>query len=80
MIETKFEVAPEQYWKELTVEDAVLYCFALTIDDKVGWRLPTHKEANEMDMYGSCWNQIDIKNPDWNGYEYTTIPVRDLDK
>ena len=38
------EVAPIKYPKALKYEDAKLYCFALTIDGKTGWRLPTIDE------------------------------------
>ncbi len=40
----KFETAPIKYPKALNYEDAKLYCFALTIDGKTGWRLPTIDE------------------------------------
>jgi hypothetical protein len=38
------QIAPFKYEKKLSNEDAMLYCFTLTIDGKNGWRLPTIKE------------------------------------
>ena len=37
----QIEIAPRYYEKVLEWEDAKLYCFSLTFDDKTGWRLPT---------------------------------------
>jgi hypothetical protein len=42
------ELAPEEYTKELTWDEAKLYCFALNIDGKVGWRIPTMAELHKM--------------------------------
>ena len=44
----KFEVAPNKNPKALNYDDAKLYCFALTIDGKTGWRLPTIDELKEI--------------------------------
>jgi hypothetical protein len=38
------EVAPVEYWKSHSADDAKLYCFSLLIDGKSGWRLPTRTE------------------------------------
>ena len=38
------EIAPYHTEKELSYENALLYCFMLKIDDKVGWRIPTYAE------------------------------------
>lgn len=43
---SKIEVAPVEYWREdLLFEEAKLYCFSLSVDDKIGWRLPTIYEC-----------------------------------
>lgn len=42
-MKSKIEIAPtSENW--LSYEEAVLYCFALNIDGKIGWRLPTDRE------------------------------------
>jgi hypothetical protein len=38
------QIAPIEYWKDLTINEARLYCFSLTINDQVGWRFPTYAE------------------------------------
>lgn len=42
----KFEIAPETTEVKLNWDDARMYCFALNIDGKTGWRLPTNEELN----------------------------------
>ena len=39
-----FEIAPKSTEVILNWDDARLYCFALNIDGKTGWRLPTKEE------------------------------------
>ena len=41
-----FEIAPKSTETRLNWFDAKLYCFALDIDGKTGWRLPTMTELN----------------------------------
>ena len=38
------QIAPIEYWKDLTINEARLYCFSLTINDQVGWRFPNYEE------------------------------------
>jgi hypothetical protein len=45
------QIAPIEYWKDLTINEAKLYCFSLNIDDQVGWRFPTYAE-----MFSLCGN------------------------
>jgi hypothetical protein len=44
----KFEIAPKSTETRLNWDDARLYCFALNIDGKTGWRLPTKEELDEI--------------------------------
>ena len=44
----KFEIAPKEYEIQANWDDARLYCFSLNIDGKIGWRLPTKEELNEI--------------------------------
>jgi hypothetical protein len=43
-----FEIAPKSTETYLKWDDARLYCFALNIDGKTGWRLPTINELVEI--------------------------------
>ena len=43
-----FEIAPKSTEIQANWDDARLYCFSLDIDGKVGWRLPTREELNEI--------------------------------
>ena len=43
-----FEIAPKSTEIQAIWDDAKLYCFSLNIDGKIGWRLPTKKELNEI--------------------------------
>lgn len=40
------EIAPKEYEIRSNWHDARLYCFALNIDGKIGWRLPTVDELH----------------------------------
>jgi hypothetical protein len=42
------EVAPIEYHEILHWDEARLYCFSLTIDGTVGWRMPTCDELDEL--------------------------------
>jgi hypothetical protein len=44
----KYEIAPKSTEIQANWDDARLYCFALNIDGKTGWRLPTKEELNEI--------------------------------
>ena len=72
----KFELAPTEYHKLLSLEDAKLYCFSLNIDGKIGWRLPSVEEFTLVDSPDclGCWTQGDLDI----GYLCITTPVRDL--
>jgi hypothetical protein len=44
----KFEIAPKSTEIRANWYDARLYCFALNIDGKTGWRLPNKEELDEI--------------------------------
>jgi hypothetical protein len=43
-----FEIAPKETEIQANWDVAKLYCFALNIDGKFGWRLPTKEELDEI--------------------------------
>ena len=61
-----FEIAPKSTEIRLNWFDAKLYCFALNIDGKTGWRLPDEEELNEIyesenDFVGNYyWSSTEI--------------------
>ena len=73
------ELAPEEYHKRLTYEEAKLYCFSLNIDGKVGWRLPTFKEYRLLELNE---HESMVWHTKWHGVSnihlFMTAPVRDL--
>ena len=46
------ELAPIEYMKSMTWDEAKLYCFLLNIDGKVGWRIPTMRELHWLRSMG----------------------------
>jgi hypothetical protein len=82
------EIAPNEYWKYLTLEDAVLYCFSLNIDNKIHWRLPTEEEFYDkiIGLDGGAWDQSEFVDREELRTtkllrRYSThkcIPVRDI--
>ena len=61
-----FEIAPKETMIRANWNDAKLYCFALNIDGKTGWRLPTKDELNQ--IYKSK-NDLDGRNTYWTSTE-----------
>ena len=78
----QFEIAPKSTEILASWYDAKLYCFALNVDGKTGWRLPNKEELNE--IYQSkndleeewYWSSTEGNGDDaWlqtmsNGYQY----------
>lgn len=50
------EIAPNRAIKYLNLSDAIMYCFALDIDGKTGWRLPTNQELAEIIPHRVPWD------------------------
>ncbi len=57
-----FEIAPEEYEIKTNWEDAKMYCFALIIDGKTGWRLPSVEELKQ--IYFTPYNGF-VKSSYW---------------
>lgn len=82
----EYEIAPEEYWQELTLNDAMLYCFSLNIDGKIGWRFPTVHEccflyANNPNRNAGLWNceDVNFRKSKWEpDITFLLIPVRDI--
>lgn len=74
----KIEFAPKEYWKQMSQDEAILYCFSLTINGKIGWRLPSEKEWCRYPKLKAAWDQTDVINPLLKNARYDCRPVRDL--
>jgi hypothetical protein len=68
------EIAPIDRELKLNYEEAMLYCFSLNIDGKIGWRLPTKNEWYDNDALMGCWY---IGRPTRLG-NWLLAPVRDI--
>lgn len=83
----KLEVAPKKYRLELTYNEAVMYCFSLNINGKVGWRIPTQLEWSTLATrdtkynysFGYAWIAADRDNFD-DDKVYLAIPIRTITK
>ena len=64
-----FEVSAPEYWKELNYQNAKLYCFALTIEGKTGWRLPTVEELKTIITGIDCGSIFYWSSEDWADVE-----------
>ena len=70
-----FEIAPKSTELRLTWDEAMLYCFSLEIDGKVGWRLPTKYELNEIyksdnDLVGNYYWSSTEDNDNYAWWQY----------
>ena len=78
IIQNNLEVASSDYWRTVTYSEAVIYCFSLNIDGRVGWRLPMTSEnilASELMKYNYWCTEHKILS---STIQLTAIPVRDL--
>lgn len=69
----KIEIGPVSDMR-MSYNDAMLYCFSLNIDGKIGWRMPT--ESEYMQTHALGWYMED-DDRDRGGY-YKVTPVRDI--
>lgn len=83
----RLEVAPKKYRLDLTHNEAVMYCFSLNINGKVGWRLPTKLEWSTLVTrdtkynysFEYSWIAGDHDNVDSDDV-YLAIPIRTITK
>ena len=74
------ELSPIEYERELTYDEAILYCFSLNIDGKVGWRLPTLPELKAELNVRDFWHRYDGEEfVDFAKWQLWVRPVRDLE-
>lgn len=75
-----FEIAPNSSVIKANWYDARLYCFALIIDGKTGWRLPTGKELNthpfgemvtDVESWSGFWQEADVN--EWLPYRINNL-------
>jgi hypothetical protein len=69
----KIEIAPESDLR-MSYNDAILYCFSLNIDGKIGWRMPSFNEYLDTSAIG--WYLHDVLR--FGGDLYPITPVRDI--
>lgn len=77
-----FEIAPKSTEIEATLGEARMYCFSLNIDGKVGWRLPTGEELNEIyeseNEYATTWYHWTADDDVESDGRLFVRPIRDL--
>jgi len=66
------EIAPKEYEISIGYQEARMYCFSLNIDGKIGWRLPTIEEleniytcVNDFMKNGWYWSSTEVENGVW---------------
>jgi hypothetical protein len=67
-----FEIAPKSTEIEANWDDARLYCFALNIDGKTGWRLPTKEELTKIYQAENDFEEMWY----WSGTEFDVWHAR----
>lgn len=72
----EIEYSPEVYWHSFeSYEEAMLYCFQLVIDGKVGWRNPSNEEFDKI-LKDKEEDSKFRKDKMRNRSSYCCIPVR----
>jgi formylglycine-generating enzyme required for sulfatase activity len=83
------EIAPKEYRiYDVSYNEAILYCFQLNIDGKIGWRLPTEEERKGIEGYCGWylddslkfWREDDSSQNDavLKSRNFWCVPVRDI--
>ncbi len=73
------ELSPIEYERVMAYDEAILYCFSLNIDGKVGWRLPTLNELKAELNVRDFWYKSDGEEfIDIDKWQFWVRPVRDL--
>ena len=71
-------VSQKRFWIECTYDEALLYCFQLKINNRLGWRLPTKKEWFDSDqVIGWYLEKNNVKFYNVNRIQLC-CPVRDI--
>lgn len=74
------EIAPSEYERSLAYDDAILYCFSLSIDGKVGWRLPNISELRALglsEISGFWFSDVQESIIElFRDTEFQVVPVR----
>ena len=73
------EIAPAEYWKKLNYYEAIMYCFSLNIDGKIGWRLPNSVEYELTEKTGWSVDDLHFFTDTFKlRVQFLTTPVRDI--
>ena len=73
------EIAPAEYWKKLNYYEAIMYCFSLNIDGKIGWRLPNSVEYELTEKTGWTVEDLHFFTDTFKlRVQFLTTPVRDI--
>lgn len=74
------EVAPDEYFiEDVTYDEAIMYCFTLSVNGVVGWRLPSYdeiaylRECRNLEDTAIASDALDYEKR----YSLTVVPVRD---
>jgi hypothetical protein len=73
------EIAPAEYCKKLNYYEAIMYCFSLNIDGKIGWRLPNSVEYELTEKTGWSVDDLHFFTDTFKlRVQFLTTPVRDI--
>jgi hypothetical protein len=78
---SKIEIAPKEYHiTTCSYDEALLYCFQLNIDGKMGWRLPKKDNEEETSSFFPIWREDDSSQNDavLKSRNFWCVPVRDI--
>jgi hypothetical protein len=76
LLEFGIELAPMS--PIMTYTEAKLYCWMLTYDGKIGWRLPRFEEYSHLTDIVVGWYENCVLGDEYAIIKLQTTPVRDL--